>query len=294
MSLAFRLSGLTLVLLALAQPGQAAPRSVPSIDTDNAALGSVEIGETSGRFHPQLSVDVRNGDFSRGNYDDDAADLDRIPLHAQIGFAVDLHHNATAATDAWLVFSSSNGFHTPSSEERVSPRRWYDSSTSLGLVVSPIEGLQVGVVYTLKTSPNDVSATTQEASLSLAYEAESGLGAWRPGLVLTSRTQGDSGFYTQGNLEPGLDLSDNGLRLSFPSTLGVGWDGFYGPGSGDRLYASTGLALEQPFQWGETYWSARAEALATYRDGALRELSGPDGETDSVVPEVTVSLSMAY
>ncbi|KTT14087.1 hypothetical protein NS2R_01475 [Pseudomonas oryzihabitans] len=269
-------------------------RSVPSIETEDATLSSVDVSETSGRFHPQLGLDVRNGDFSRGNYDDDAASLDRIPLHAQVGFALDLHQAPAGATDAWLVFSSSNGFHTPSSDERVSPRRWYESNNLLGLVVSPAAGLRVGFVYTVKTSPNDVAATTQEASLTLAYQADSGLGAWRPGLAVTTRTQGDGGLYTQGSLEPGLDLSPTGLRLSFPSALGVGWNGFYGPDSGDRLYARTGLALEQPFRWGETRWSARAEALALYRDGALRELSGPEGETDGVVPQVTLSLSMAY
>ncbi|MDR6233662.1 hypothetical protein [Pseudomonas oryzihabitans] len=269
-------------------------RSVPSIESEDASLGSVDVSEASGRFHPQLGLDVRNGDFSRGNYDDDAANLDRIPLHAQVGFALDLHQAPGGATDAWLVFSSSNGFHTPSHDERVSPRRWYESNNLLGLVVSPMAGLRVGFVYTVKTSPNDVAATTQEASLALAYQADSGLGAWRPGLAVTTRTQGDGGLYTQGSLEPGLDLSPNGLRLSFPSALGVGWNGFYGPDSGDRLYARTGLALEQPFRWGETRWSARAEALALYRDGALRELSGPEGETDSLVPQVTLSLSMAY
>jgi len=272
----------------------AAPRSVPAIETEDATLGSVDVGETSGRFHPQFAIDARNGDFSRGNYDDDSASLERIPLHAQVGFALDLHQAAGGATDAWLVFSSSNGFHTPSSDERVSPRRWYESNNLLGLVVSPTEGLRVGVVYTVKTSPNDVAATTQEASLTLAYQADSGLGAWRPGLAVTTRTQGDGGLYTQGSLEPGFDLTSGGLRLGFPSALGVGWNGFYGADSGDRLYARTGLALEQPFRWGETRWSARAEALALYRDGALRELSGPEGETDSVVPQVTLSLSMAY
>lgn len=278
----------------LAVAAHAAPRSVPSIESEDAALGSVEVSEAAGRFHPLLGVDVRNGDFSRGNYDDDAASLDRIPLHLQAGFALDLHQGADGIADAWLVFSSSNGLHSPSSEEQVSPRRWYESNNLLGLVVSPVDGLRVGFVYTVKSSPNDVAATTQEASLTLAYQADTGLGAWRPGLAVTTRAQGDGGLYTQGSLEPGLDLSASGLRLSFPSALGVGWNGFYGPDSGDRLYARTGLALEQPFRWGETRWSARAEAMALYRDGALRDLSGPDGETDGVVPQVTLSLSMAY
>jgi hypothetical protein len=294
MSTVLRLSVFAFALATFMQPSLAASRSVPSIETEDAALGSVEIGEASGRFHPQLSMDARNGDFARGSYDDDAASLDRIPLHLQAGFAVDLHQAADGTANAWLVFSSSNGYHTPSSDEQVSPRRWYESNNLLGLVVSPAEGLRVGVAYAVKTSPNDVSATTQEASFTLAYQADSGFGAWRPGLVVTSRTQGDGGVYTQGSLEPGMDLGDDGLRLSFPSAVGVGWNGFYGPDSGDRLYARTGLALEQPFKWSDTRWSARAEALALYRDGALRQLSGPDGETDSVVPQVTLSLSMAY
>jgi hypothetical protein len=248
-----------------------------------------------GRFHPIIGFDVRNGDFARGSYDDDAASLNRLPVHAQLGFGWELHRDATGGADAWLVGTSSNGFHSPASFEQASPRAWYESNNLLGIVVQPAAGLTTGVAYVIKTSPNGVSATTHEASLTAAYEAERGLGILHPSFAATVRPKGGHGVFTQIGIEPGLALSGGprAAKLSVPLRFGVGWGGFYEAGTGDVTYGSAGLALSKPFSLGATRWRLHAEALAVVRDGTLRRLGSADAETSTVVPLVTIGAALA-
>ena len=282
-----------LALAALLSGGPLAARTVPTIDTEDADLGSQEVGD--GRFHPVVGLDVRNGDFARGSYDDDAASLDRVPVHAQLGFGWELHRDATGDADAWLVGTSSNGFHSPASYEQASPRAWYESNNLLGVVIRPAKGLKTGVAYTIKTSPNGVSATTHEASLTLAYEARHGLGLLHPSFATTVRPKGGHGVFTQVGIEPGFALSggERATKLSVPLRFGVGWRGFYEAGSGDVTYGSAGLALSRPFMVGATRWRLHAEALAVVRDGTLRRLGSADAESSAVVPLVTVGAALA-
>ena len=279
-------------LLTLAAPSIGAT-TVPTIDTEDASLGSQDAGDAA--FHPIFGVDVRNGDFSRGSYDDDAANLRRVPVHAQLGFAWGLHHNVGGAADAWLVGTTSNGFHTPSAAEPSSPRAWYESNNLLGIVVEPVNGLRAGVVYTIKTSPNGVDATTHEASLTVAYERKRGLGALHPSFAATVRPRGGHGVFTQIGIEPGFDLSSakRPVRISVPLLFGVGWRGFYEAGTQNVKYGSAGLAVSQPFALGATNWTLRAQALAVTRDRTLRRLGDADAETSAVIPLVTIGVSGA-
>jgi len=283
------------LLTILAPVCEAQAQTVPTIDTEDATIGSDAVS-SGGWLHPSLGVDLRNGDFARGNYDDDAADLDRLPAHLQVGLAVDLHRGRDGAVDTWLVARSSNGFHAPATTERGSPRSWYESNNLLALVATPAPGLRAAAIYTIKTSPNGVSATTHEASLSFAYEAKSGLGLLKPTLAVTGHAKGGGGLYTQAGIEPELSLAagDDAAKLSFPAAIGVGWRGFYEQGSGDRLFGNAGVALSKPLTLGGVKVSARASLLALIRDRRLARLSGPDGETGMVVPLATVGLSLAY
>lgn len=108
---------------------------MPTIDTEDASLGSASVGDA--RVHPMIAIDVRNGDFVRGSYDDDAADLDRVPVHLQLGLGFELSRGAQGQPDAWLFLRSSNGFHAPVAEEN-SPRAWYESNNVAGLIVEPV------------------------------------------------------------------------------------------------------------------------------------------------------------
>ena len=273
----------------------ASAQSVPTIDTEDATLGSAKLSE-GGDLHPQLAFDVRNGDFARGNYDDDRADLDRLPVHAQLGIAIDLSHGSDGVATSWLVLRSSNGFHAPSAGEMSTPRIWYESNNLAALVFTPVKGLRVAGVYTIKTSPNGVSATTHEASLSLAYDGDDVVGKLSPTFAVTMRPKGDNGVVTLAAIEPSFDLSEReeGSKFSIPVAIGRGWGGFYRSGSGSRSYLSAGAALEQPFLLGTMQWSTRLEALAVVRDDRLAALSGPRGETGTVVPLITWSVSSAY
>ncbi|UYY58166.1 hypothetical protein [Sphingomonas sp. S2-65] len=278
----------------MAASSPAIAQQVPTIDTEDASLGSASVG--SGRVHPSLAIDLRNGDFARGNFDDDAADLDRLPVHFQLGFAAELHRNAENEADAFLVFNSSNGFHAPVSAERASPGAWYESNNAVALVLSPARDLRTGIVYTIKTSPNGVSSTTHELSLTSALGGESPLGALSPTAVVTWRPKGGRGLFTQIGIEPSIALTqqDDGPAISFPTLVGIGWDDFYEAGSGDAAYGSIGGAYSHPFEAAGVKWQLRAEALAVLRSDRLRHLGGPDAEHGTVVPIATVSLRLAY
>ncbi|MCP3733432.1 hypothetical protein M9979_00845 [Sphingomonas sp. RP10(2022)] len=267
----------------------AGAQSVPTIDTEDASLGSAKVG--TGRFHPTFGIDIRNGDFARGGYDDDAANLDRLPVHVQVGFAWDLRPGSL-----WLVGTSSNGVHAPVAAERDSPRGWYESNNLIGLVGKVGGGATIGAAYAIKTSPNGISATTHEASLTATLDGDHGLAALHPSAAATIRAKGDGGLYTQIGIAPEIALydGDDGPTLSFPAIAGVGWGGFYDPGSGSAAYGSAGLAYSHPFTAGGAHWRLRVEGLAVVRDRTLRRLGSLDAETGVVVPLVTIGLSLAY
>ena len=196
----------------------------------------------------------------------------------------------------WLELRSSNGFHASAADERTSPRAWYESNNLVGVVAQLAEGLNGALTYTIKASPNGVSDTTHELSISGSFKKDGGLGVLRPGFAATWRPKGGGGVYRQATIEPGWSLGagDSAPRLSFPAALGVGWDSFYDPGSGSRLFGSVGAALEHPFTIGSAHLSARAEALALIRDNRLRRLGEPTADHQSVRPYVTLSVTYAY
>lgn len=277
------------LLFVVAAP--AAAQDVPTIDTEDASLGATAVG--SGGFHPIVAVDIRNGDFARGGYDDDAANLDRVPVHVQAGFAWGLHSDAAGRQDRWVVATSSNGFHTPVAAEKVAPRGWYESNNLLGVVAALGAGVRVGAAYAIKVSPNGVSDTTHELSLTAALDGERGIAALHPSAAVTTRTPGTGGVFTQVAIAPELGLGRGDATLSFPALVGVGWGGFYAAGSGDVTYGSAGVAVTQPFAAGGANWRLRGELLAVVRDDTLRRLGSLDAETATVVPLATVTLALA-
>ncbi|USU10187.1 hypothetical protein NF700_08005 [Sphingomonadaceae bacterium OTU29MARTA1] len=281
--------------LLLATPvGGVAAQTIPTIDTEDAGLGTLDAG--GGRLHPTFGIDLRNGDFARGGYDDDAADLDRLPVHVQLGFAFDLHRSAGGDADLWLVGTSSNGVHAPVAGERRSPRAWYESNNLIGIVASPMAGLTVGTAYTIKTSPNGISGTTHEASLTAAIDGSSGWKALHPGAAATIRPKGGGGVYTQIGIAPELPLGtgDDGPTLAVPVVLGAGWGGFYEAGSGTGGFGSIGLAYSHPFTVGAMRWRLRADAVGIVRDDTLRRIGGDDAESATLVPLVTLALTTTF
>lgn len=271
-------------------------QTIPFADTEDATLSEVDIRDGARTWHPVISLDVRNGDYARGALDDNDARLDRVPVHVAIGGAVVLRRREDGSGELFAIGQSSNGFHAPRAADRASPRAWYESNNLLGLAWRPTEGLTTAVTYAIKTSPNGVAATTHEASLSVLYSADKGWGRLKPRAAVTRRTQGDGGLYTIAGIAPSFALTrrEDGPTLAIPVMGGIGWGGFYGPGTGDRAYASGGLTLAQPVRLGGSAATLQAEVLALVRDDRLRRLDAPDGSTAAVIPYATLSLVMAW
>ena len=283
----------TLVAAAVG-PAPAAGQTIPFADTEDATLSTIEVG--GGDVHPVISVDVRNGDYARGAFDDDDAGLGRVPIHVSVGGAVVLRRRDGGDGTLFLIGQSSNGFHAPRADERARPRGWYESNNLVGLAWRPGSGIDVAATYAIKTSPNGIAATTHEASVTALYGADDAVGAWKPRVAVTRRTRGDGGFYTIAAVSPSVALSsrEDGPELGLPVTVGVGWSGFYRAGSGSRVYGSGGVTVAQPVTFGAAKATLQAEVLALVRDDRLRMLDAPGGTTATVVPYATVSLSVAW
>jgi len=279
----------------LSQAASAQKREAPIADTEDASLSSITVGD--GRLHVAATLDVRNADFVRGSFDDDPASLEQVPVHVQVGLVYDLVRAADGKATAWLMARSSNGFHAPTDEERRSPRSWYESNNLVGAALRLGPGLTGGVTYAIKASPNGIADTSHEVSGTVSLNGDTGFASLSPGGVATWRPKGGSGLYTQATLEPGWDLGGGGEapRLSVPAAIGIGWGGFYEPGSGSRVFGSIGAAMTMPVLRATVRGlSARAEALALIRDDRLRRLGGPRADTGTVVPYLTLALSYAY
>lgn len=286
---AYRLLFTASVMVAAPAWAKDDPRSAPISDTEDAGLDSQTVGE--GRLHPILGLDVRNGDFVRGTYDDDGAGLDRVPVHLQLGLVYELVRDGDEAS-TWLEVRSSNGFHAPGGNETASPRAWYESNNLVGIATRLAPGLTGAVTYAIKTSPNGVSDTTHELSGAVALDGSGGLAMLNPGFVVTWRPKGGGGLYTQATIEPGIDVGAD--RLSAPAALGVGWNNFYEQGSGTRVFGRVGLAYKHPFTIGGARLAVRAEASALFRDDRLRQLDAPMANSDTIRPFGTIGVTYAY
>jgi hypothetical protein len=78
-------------LLGIAEPTGALAQKMPTIDPDGQ-LSAASVGQ--GRLHAVIDFNLQNGDFSRGKYDDDAANLDRLPFAVGVTLGWQLHKNA--------------------------------------------------------------------------------------------------------------------------------------------------------------------------------------------------------
>lgn len=270
----------------------ASAQTMPTIDSD-AHLATASVGD--GSLHGVLDLSLQNGDFSRGAYDDDAANLHRLPAAAALTLGVDLHHDATGATDLWLEAASSNGFHSPIALEQTSPRAWYESNNLVALAYKPDKSVTAVIAYVVKTSPNGASPTTNEVSGAIGYQTDTGIGWLRPSVAVSAHAKGGTGVYTLFSIEPTIDLTadTNGPTLAIPARFGIGWGGFYKPGTGTATYGSVGLAYAYPFKLGSAHLKLHAQMLALIRDDTVRNIVEADSERSRVVPLGTLGFSVS-
>ena len=268
-------------------------KDFPTIDSDGH-LGKAATGD--GDLHMVVDVSVANGDFSRGAFDDDAASVDQLPMHGSATLAWTLHRDAASNPDLWIEASSANGFHSPVAIERTSPRAWYESNNLLAVLYKPNNTTNAALSYLIKTSPNGISPTSHELAASVGYATKNGIGSLAPSVVLSVHTRGGKGVYSLFSIDPNFKLAerDSSPTLSVPVRFGIGWDDFYGSGTGTAVYGSAGLAFARPFALGSTNGKIHAELLALFRDKTVRSLGKRDAENAAVVPLATIGISLSY
>ncbi len=127
----------------------------------------------------------RNGDFSRGNYDDDAASLDRVPLPPAAGFALDLHQGKRRQCRCLAGVQQQQRPAQPLQRGAVSPRSAGTRATTCWAWWCHGRGPEGRLrPYTSESKAKRCRRHHARGQPALAYQAESGLGAWRPGLAV--------------------------------------------------------------------------------------------------------------
>ena len=209
------------VLACLVVGTTAEAQTMPLLDTDDSSLGTTAV--TEGQIHPLVQLGVGNGDFSRGAYDGDAADLDRLPFQTLVAVGAELAHGSDGTPTLWLEAVSTNNFHASHADETASPRAWYDNNNLVGLIAQVTPGLRGALTYVIKTAPNGFASTVHEANASVVYSGRGFLGVIKPAAVVTMHPHGGHGVYSQIGITPSghLTSGSGGPSLSFPIKAGV-------------------------------------------------------------------------
>lgn len=266
---------------------------MPLLDTDDSSLGQTAV--TAGRIHPLGQLGVGNGDFTRGAYDGDPADLNRLPVQTLLAIGAELRHAADGTPTLWLEGVTTNNFHAPHAADPTSPRIWYDNNNLLGLIAQLSPRLRGALTYVIKTTPNGFSSTIHEANASVQFAGNGLLGAIKPGAVVTVHPYGGHGVYSQIGVTPAWHLrgGSDGPTLSFPLKAGIGWSGFYGTGTGDATYGAAGLAYVHPVRLGRVKAAFHAQAAALIRSRAVARLGNDEADHGTVVPLASIGFSVA-
>jgi hypothetical protein len=121
--------------------------------------------------------------------------------------------------------------------ETTDPKFWYESDLYAGIAVGIAERFEVGLTYTLYTSPNSSFNDVGEWSISLSFDDSELLGPFSlsPSATLAFEVDGsafgpDKGTYLQLGVEPGATLLENpqvSVGVSVPLTLGLSLDDYY-------------------------------------------------------------------
>lgn len=267
---------------------------MPLLDTDDSSISATAV--TAARIHPLAQLGVGNGDFTRGSYDGDAADLGRLPFQTLLAVGAELRHGADGRPTLWLEAVTTNNFHHPHAAETDSPRAWYDNNNLFAVIAEPAKGLRAALTYVIKTAPNGFSPRIDETNVSVQYAGSGLLGAIKPAAVVTAHPHGGRGVYTQVEVAPEWHLrgGSDGPTLSFPIKAGVGWSRFYGTGTGDAAYGAVGLVYIHPVKIAGVKAAFRAQASALIREHAIARLgTDPEVEHGTVVPLVSIGFSIA-
>lgn len=271
--------------------------SVSTIDS-TGSLGTFT-SANPGRLHLSLGLGVDSGDFFRGGFDGERENLDALAYRAGIAGTVELVDDPDMDID--LTVGSANGFSdeafagSPLEEDS----GWYESNNYIGLTAQFGGDWLGGVTYTNYATPLDDFENTHELAVAALYDGDSGWGRLKPQVKLATRLDDPEGWYAEAGIAPGMDLAWPGegpASLSFPVTVGYGWDDYYGRGSDDTGYVSGGVHGALPlFFVPEPFgsWSLSAGVDLIYRPDDLRDTQ-PSFADDALVAVGMVRLNLRY
>lgn len=267
------------------------------------ALGDVASSESAnpGRVHVLGNLGAGNGDYFRGAFDD--VPTDELVVGPDLALAFELLEDGRGLADRLaLTLGTQNNF-----ADQVQPtddtdlESWYESNNFIALTAELDGGWTAGLTYTVYSSPNDVSGTAHELALAAKYRLDRLPIGLAPQVKLALPLEsGDDGLFAQLALAP--TLSEIGserypLTVFAPLTLGVGFDDYYGPGTGTTGYASVGLAASMPLAFVPSdfgNWSISGGIDLLVRDQVIADGGAPFDDEDNVVPLASVRVSFAY
>jgi hypothetical protein len=215
-----------------------------------------------GRISLDLGVDFTTDYYFRGIKQ--ATDGSIIQPSAEIGFKFYEGAPGSGLDSLKGTLGIWNSFHGGDTgadgAETTDPKFWYESDLYAGVAVGFAKRFELGLTYTLYTSPNNSFNDVGEWSISLGFDDSDLLGAFSlsPSMLLAFEVDGsafgpDKGTYLQLGIEPGATVFENpqvSVGVSVPLTLGLSLDDYYEDASGNDDtfgYFDTGIAVSLGF-----------------------------------------------
>lgn len=296
-------ASLSMVLWVAILPVSAAAQA-PRAFTHVTPLGDVATSRSpnTGRIHVLGELGFDTADFFRGAFDDVPQGLDEIVTGPDLAVAFELWRRERGwLRDLTLTVGTQNGIADQVQPADSLNRDWYESNNYAGLAATLPADWRVGLTYTAYTSPDDVSPTFQELALAVSHPAKVLGVSLEPQLKVAVPLERDpvafqSGVYAELRVVPAFAAIPDLLTLRFPVVAGVGFDDYYGPGSGTSVFGSVGAFGAVPLKFvpasfGSWTFTAGVEVIA--REDDIRRLSPFNGD-DTVVAVGSVAIGFRY
>jgi hypothetical protein len=215
-----------------------------------------------GRISLDVGVDFTTDYYFRGIIQE--TDDSIIQPYAEIGFKLYEGPAGSGLDSISGTLGIWNSFHGGDTgadgSGTTDPKFWYESDLYAGIAVGFAKRFELGLTYTLYTSPNGSFNDVGEWSIGLSFDDSDLLGPFSlsPSATLAFEVDGsafgpDKGTYLQLGVEPGATLLENpqvSVGVSVPLTLGLSLDDYYEDANGNDDgfgYFDAGVAVNLGF-----------------------------------------------
>ena len=203
-----------------------------------AASGTAQAQVNTGKISFSAGIDFTNAYFFRGLKQENEGFISQP--YAELTASLFDAPDAQGLTAVSFTIGGWNSLHTgPSGSDGPARnvRSWYESDFYTGFGLT-IDNWEAGFTYTSYMSPNDSFGSIQEISIGLTMDDSALLGTFSmaPHVLLAIELSGQAdgsnsdtgeGVYLELGVEPGLDVVDGNIGLSFPITLGLSLSNYY-------------------------------------------------------------------